>query len=74
VKVRIKHVNNQHHEGEGKLEQPLVTAAQVAKKLNVTVQTVYRYAKTGALPHYGFGGAIRFSEEDVAKFLKAAKK
>lgn len=52
----------------------LLTAGEVAKRLRVTVQSVYRWAKSedGAppvLPGLRVGGTVRFRRADVDRLL-----
>ncbi|QCB97099.1 DNA-binding protein [Arthrobacter sp. PAMC25564] len=42
---------------------PLMTAAEVAAKLKVNVETVYKMCKTGRWPHTKIGRLYRFTEE-----------
>lgn len=53
---------------------PLLTVNEVAAQENVSPRTVRRQIESGALPCYRIGRAIRISPEDLAAFLKMAKK
>lgn len=46
---------------------------EVAQRLDVSEKTARRYVKMGELPSVFLGGAYRVSEEDLEKYLKAAK-
>ena len=47
---------------------PLLTAAQVATLLGLSVRAVYDLAASGELPSYRFGSAVRFAPEDVETY------
>ncbi len=47
----------------------LITTSDVAKLLNLNIQTVYRFAKAGKLPSIKIGGALRFDREAIDKWL-----
>lgn len=53
-------------------EQPtLLTAPQVAKRLDVSDETVRRWVKKGQIPHIKLpSGHTRFREEDIAELLR----
>ena len=59
--------------GSATPQQKLLKPEQVAEILGVTKTSVYRYAKQGLLPYHQFGRSVRFSEEDLAKFLKRTR-
>lgn len=42
-----------------------VTAEEVAAKLRITVQTVYRHARRGVIPGFRVGRLWRFYESDI---------
>ena len=52
----------------------LLKVSQAAKRLNVSAAKIYVLVKAGEIPHHRIGGAIRFSEEDIADFLEATKR
>ena len=55
----------------------LLTVKDVAQRLNVSQSCIYQLVETGKLPHHRIGigrGAIRFSEEDIAKYLEVTRK
>ncbi len=45
------------------IEQPLLTVRDVARTLNVNVQTVRRYVREGALPSVRFAGTVRICRD-----------
>lgn len=49
------------------------TGEEVAKILNVTLQTVKNYIKDGLIVAANTNGAIRISEENLKKFLNGGK-
>jgi excisionase family DNA binding protein len=50
--------------------EPLLTPAEVAKRLNVNRETVYRMRKRGELPFVRVGAAIRVRPEALEAFLQ----
>lgn len=56
--------------------EPFLTAAEVAKLLNVHVNTVRRWSNMGLLKSYRLGprGDRRFRLEDVMAFVSGAEK
>ncbi len=42
---------------------------QIALKLNLSIETIYRYIKRGELPAYKFGRTYRIYQTDFEKFL-----
>lgn len=54
--------------------QQLLTVAEVAELLSVSPSLVYRLKDDGEIPCYRIGrGAIRFSHDDVEKYLAARR-
>lgn len=52
--------------------EPMVSAHDVAAKLNISVSTVYRLKdKKDGLPAYRVGGAIRFKMSEVESYIVA---
>lgn len=51
----------------------LITAKELAKRLNVQVSWVYRRTRLGqeAIPHVKMGKYVRFDWEEVVDFYKA---
>ncbi len=56
--------------------KPMLTANEVARLLNVHINTVRRWSNQGALKTYRIGGRgdRRFEREDVIKFLLGQSK
>lgn len=52
--------------------EPLLTAADVAAWLNVSIDDVYRRGASGALPSLMIGRSRRFRRADVEAFLDAS--
>ncbi len=48
----------------------LLVPNEVATKLGISRTTLYRLVETRKLPFYKVGGGLRFSEEDLAAYLK----
>ena len=47
-----------------------LTAAEAAKRLRVSPWTIYRLARTGKLPSYRAGSALRFTVDEIERFEK----
>ena len=55
-------------------KKDLLDAEQVAKKLNVSPKTIYRWAKTRRLPSISLGQKfVRFRQEDIDQILSGAR-
>ena len=52
----------------------LLTAAEVATRLNVPKSWVLESARSGAIPHVRLGRYVRFVEADVRAWLDECKK
>jgi excisionase family DNA binding protein len=50
--------------------EPLLTPAQVAKRLGVNCETVYRLRKRGDLPFTRVGAALRLRPEMLEAFVR----
>ncbi len=57
---------------EVKMPSELITAKELAKRLNVQVSWIYRRTRLGqeAIPHVKMGKYVRFDWEEVVGFLK----
>lgn len=54
----------------------MLRVSDVAKQLNIRVQTVYSMIEAGVLPAHRFGakrGAIRVSEQDLAEYVASCR-
>lgn len=47
----------------------LLCVEDVAQMLNVAPQTVYKWVRTGYIPHFKLGKSVRFSREAVFHWL-----
>lgn len=52
---------------------PLLTKAEVADWLRVSVRTLDRLVAQGAITPLMIGGQIRFCPDEISRFLKRAK-
>jgi len=58
-----------------KLDSPLITAKEAAKRLGVDRITIYRWLKSGKLKSYRLAGwSFRIKEKDLEEFIKDKKK
>ena len=48
----------------------LITPDDVAKHLQVSLGTVYRWVRNGSIPHLRLGHTIRFNLEEVNKWAR----
>ncbi len=48
----------------------LLSPSDLAKILNISIPTVYRLIESRTISFYKVGGSLRFSEEDVIKYLE----
>jgi excisionase family DNA binding protein len=55
------------------LGQPLLSIAEVARLLKLSVKSVHRLAARGSLPCYRIGRLVRFAPGDVFRWLEARK-
>ncbi len=47
----------------------MLKVSDLAKRLNLSESKIYQLVEEGKLAHHRFGGAIRFSEEQIAAYL-----
>ena len=52
---------------------PLLTVHDIARLLRVHEKTVYELVRRGAIPHIRLGRCVRFSLEDVTRWLGSRK-
>lgn len=52
--------------------EPLLTAAEIAPILRVTVPTIYRWADDGTIPSVKIGKTIRFRRSEIEALLAPA--
>jgi excisionase family DNA binding protein len=51
----------------------MLKVSELAKRLNLSESKIYQLVEEGKLSHHRFGGAIRFSEEQIAAYLEETK-
>jgi len=51
-----------------------LTVEQVARRFQVTPQTVYKWCREGYIPHLTLGGVIRFDAADLAEWEHTRKR
>ena len=54
------------------MDNPL-TISEVAKKLQLSASTIYKYTESGKLPAIKLGNRVRVMEEELLKFLLSNK-
>ena len=50
-----------------------LSTGEAAKRLGITVRTLYRFIDEGQLPGYRFGRVIRLTESEVDAFIEASR-
>ena len=53
---------------------PLLTKTEVADYLRVSVRSVERFIESGDLAAHGIGGKTRIHPDDLAAYLRAARR
>ncbi len=53
----------------GKGQEALLCVEDVAQMLTVSLQTVYKWVRTGYIPHFKLGKCVRFSQASVLSWL-----
>ena len=48
----------------------ILTVPELAKKLQVSSSTVYKYAESGKIPSFKLGSSLRFLENEIDDYLK----
>lgn len=48
--------------------------SQVGKRLNLSESRIYEMVEKGEIEHHRIGGAIRFTEENIADLMDETKK
>ena len=51
------------------MKETLLSVEELAKYLQLNEQTIYRKVDSGEIPSVRLGGAIRFRQEDIDKWL-----
>jgi len=51
----------------------LLTVKEVAQLLGSRPTTIYQWAELGQIPSYKINGLLRFSEEEVLKWIEGCK-
>lgn len=52
----------------------MLRVKEVAERLALSESKIYQLVRSGELPHYKIGGAVRVSEEQLLDFLTASKR
>ena len=55
------------------LSEPLLSMAEVARLLKLSVKSVHRLVARGSLPCYRIGRLVRFAPGDVFRWLEARR-
>ena len=56
------------------MNEQLITPQEVAKRLSVTIRTVYTWMSSGKLPSLKFGGRVRVDEAELSAFIAAHRR
>ena len=62
-------MDSQHDKGASPSSDALLTAAEVAAKLNIAKTAVYAMVSRGEISHYRIGRLVRIHQDDVDAFL-----
>ena len=54
-------------------EKSFLTVEEVAERMSVSKAWLYRQAKAGKVPHIRFGSVIRFSLDDINRWITEHK-
>lgn len=60
--------------GDNTATETLMRPDDVADRLSVSRETVYRLARRGDLPFHRIAGAMRFSRKDVDKYIALSRR
>jgi excisionase family DNA binding protein len=52
----------------------LLTVRQTAQRLTISLASTYQLIRSGTLPHYRIGGAIRVTDSDIERFLAGCRR
>lgn len=52
----------------------MLKVKQVAARLGLSASNIYSMVSRKEIPHHRLGGAIRFTEGDIAAFLESTKR
>ena len=55
---------------DGKSNLTILDAEDVARILGCNKETIYRMARSGKIPHFHVGARIKFSLEQIEKWVK----
>lgn len=50
-----------------------ISVYNLGKRLDLSIETVYRMIKSGEIPSYRFGGSIKVLETDFHNYLEKCK-
>jgi excisionase family DNA binding protein len=54
------------------METPL-TIAEAAKRLQLSISTIYKYTESGKIPSYKIGNSIRIAESELEQYFLSCK-
>jgi excisionase family DNA binding protein len=50
------------------------TVRETSQRLALSVSSTYELIRSGSLPHYRIGGAIRIADADIERFLAGCRR
>jgi excisionase family DNA binding protein len=56
------------------VNEPLLTARELAEHLSLSADTVLDWAEAGRIPHFKLGRAVRFRPSEVDAWLEAQRR
>jgi len=52
----------------------MLTVREASRRLTISLTSTYQLIRSGKLPHYRIGAAIRISDTDIATFLAQCRR
>ena len=52
----------------------MLTVREASRRLTISLTSTYQLIRSGKLPHYRIGAAIRISDTDIAAFLAQCRR
>ena len=57
------------------IDRPMmITVREASRRLTISLTSTYQLIRSGKLPHYRIGAAIRIADADIAAFLARCRR